>query len=140
MGRLKKDHDGYRTSGLWLKYQTPQVNERNIPPKSKKNTTLWCRGKVGREHTWHRFEQMRWNDEIWDFLGKTIEIRCVDCGKEKYIKTAKAAGYPLHIWVDQKYCGVDPVQVKVNGEYKPLTHFDFKRGGHHYCWRCGYCH
>lgn len=140
MGRLKKDHTGWRTSGLWLKYKQPTINEVQTKPKSKKDTNKWCRGKVGVEHNWHRFQNMKWSDELWDYKDPYVSIHCVECGKEKYAKTAKAAAYPLHIWIDEKDCGIDPVQIRVNGEYKPLTMYDYKRDGRRYCWQCGFCH
>lgn len=139
MGRIKKDHSGWRTHGIWLKYQNPKVNEIPVKPKSKKDTNKWCRGKVGREHEWHRFQKMEWSWRMDDYVDPYIEIHCVECGKEKYAKTSKAANYPLHIWIDQKYCGADPIQVRVNGEYKPLTMYDYKKGKY-YCHECGFCH
>lgn len=139
MGRLKKDHSGWRSSGLYLKYQSPKINEQPTKAKSKKDTVKWCRGKVGREHEWHRFENMKWDWELDNYVEKYIHLRCVQCGKEKYAKTAKSANYPLHIWIDEKYCGADPIQVRVNGEYLPLTIYDFKKGKW-YCHECGFCH
>jgi hypothetical protein len=118
MGRLKKDHTGWRTSGLWLKYKHPTASETQ---------------------EWHKFQKMEWSWRMDDYVDPYIEIHCVECGKEKYTKTAKAANYPLHIWIDEKYCGYDPIQVRVNGEYKPLTMYDFKRGKY-YCRDCGFCH
>lgn len=139
MGRLKKEHSGWHTSGLWLKYQSPKVVETPVKAKSKKDTVKWCRGKVGVEHDWHRFENMKYDWEIDGYVDKYIHLMCMECKKEKYTKTAKSANYPLHIWIDQKYCGADPIQVRVNGEYKPLTIYDFKKGKY-YCRDCGYCH
>lgn len=139
MGRLKREHGGYRTSGLWLKYQSPKIDETSVRSRSKKDTTKWCRGKVGREHEWHKFQEPKWSDELWGYENLRVSIRCINCGKGKYTKTAKAANYPLHIWVDEKYCGVDPVQVRINGEYKTLTLYDYKKDKY-YCHECGYCH
>lgn len=140
MGRLKRDHTGYSSSGLWLKYQRPGINERSVAPKSKKDTNKWCRGKVGREHNWHRFQEMRWSWSEEDYISPYIAIHCVVCDKEKYAKTAKSANYPLHIYVKQEYCGIEPVQINVNGEYKPLTAYEFKNNNYHYCDECGYTH
>lgn len=141
MGRIKKNHSGWRTHGIWMKYQTPKVNEQPVKPKSKKDTNKWCRGKVGTEHIWHRFEEPKWDwvEDTYTSTSKSVAIKCIECGKEKYAKTAKAANYPLHIFVDQKYCGYDPVQVRVNGEYKPLTIYEYKRG-RFFCRSCGFCH
>lgn len=139
MGRLKQDHSGYRTSGIWLKYQQPRIEEKPFKSKSKKNTNKWCKGKVGREHDWHRFEKMRWSWGEEDYVDPYIAIHCVVCDKQKYTKTAKSANYPLHIFIKEEDCGVDPIQIKVNGDYKPLTLFDFK-DGKYFCHDCGFCH
>ena len=139
MGRIKKDHSGWRTHGIWLKYQSPAIKEPTVKPKSKKDTNKWCRGKVGVEHNWHRYEKRKWNWELDDYVSPYIEISCVECGKEKYAKTAKAANYPLHIWIDQKHCGYDPVQLRVNGEYKPLYMYEY-RNGKYFCHDCGFWH
>lgn len=139
MGRLKKDHSGWRTHGLWLKYQHPTASDTQAKPKSKKDTNKWCRGKVGREHEWHKFQKMKWSWRDDDYVDPYIEISCIECGKEKYAKTAKAANYPLHIYIEEKYCGYDPVQVRVNGEYKPLTLYESKHGMY-YCRDCGFWH
>ena len=45
MGRLKRDHSGWRTSGLWLKYQNPMVEDKPLKGKSKKNTGAGVRAR-----------------------------------------------------------------------------------------------
>ncbi len=48
--RIKKDHTGWRSSGLWKKYSLPSIDELTPRPKSKKNTAKWCKGRVGLKH------------------------------------------------------------------------------------------
>lgn len=139
MGRLKKDHSGWRTSGIWLKYQQPTINDTQAKPKAKKDTNKWCRGKVGREHVWHRYQQKRWNDDLWKYLSPYIEIKCIVCNKEKYVKTARAATYPMHLWVEQQNEGYEPVQVRVNGKYLPIEYLEYRQGKY-FCHSCGYWH
>lgn len=121
MGRLKRDHSGWHTSGLYLKYQSPKINERPVKAKSKKDTNKWCRGKVGREHAWHRYQGRKYNWLKEDYVDPYVHIKCIECGKEKYAKTAKAATYPMHLWIDDKSEAYWPVQVRVNGKYLPIT-------------------
>lgn len=139
MGRLKKDHGGWRTSGLWLKYQTPKVNEINKRPKSKKDTNKWCRGKVGREHEWHRYQGRKYSWELDNYVLPYVYIKCLECKKEKYVKTAKSAKYPMHLWVEDQGLGYEPVQVRVNGKYLPIDYLRYEKGGY-YCYDCGVWH
>lgn len=113
MGRLKKDHSGYRTHGLWVKYQTPQVVERN-KPKSKKDTRKWCRGKVGVEHQLIRyFWHYGWDRKKTNW----IRTKCRVCDKEFGRKNDPSV--PLYIEVDEEG-KVFFVQVKVNGKALPM--------------------
>lgn len=79
MGRLKKDHTGWRTSGLWTKYQKPNVGDDTFNTiKSKyKNTRKWCKGKVGVEHNYQLVER----HEGWLSF---CQSKCVSCGKKKW--------------------------------------------------------
>lgn len=139
MGRLKRDHSGWSTSGKWLKYQTPQVNETPTGGKSKKDTNKWCRGKVGINHHWHRFQRRHYNWELDDYVDPYIHIKCVECGKEKYAKTAKSADFPLHLDIQDKSEGYEPVQVRVNGKYLPISYLEYQKGKY-FCHSCGYWH
>lgn len=139
MGRLKKEHGGWRTHGLWLKYQSPKVNEQPIKAKSKKDTNKWCRGKKGVEHNWHRYQGRQYDWRVDDYVSPYVEIKCLECRKEKYAKTAKAAKYTLHAWVEDKSSGYEPVQVRVNGKYLPIEYTMYQKGKY-WCGGCGYWH
>lgn len=76
MGRLKKDHSNYKTSGLWKKYQYPKVEERYIH-KSSKNTKKWCKGKIGKKHQYELVEEHDFLDWSWKIY------KCKVCGKKK---------------------------------------------------------
>ena len=133
MGRLKKDHSGYHTHGRWLKYKLPSVVEPPKRSKAKKDTTKWCRGKIGVQHVIRRYFYY-----IYVNNGRTrtnlIRSKCVECGKGFY---SKDSSIPLDIEVDgergQKY----PVQVKVNGKALPI---DYKSYGIPHREYCDYCH
>lgn len=116
MGRIKKDHSGYHTHGLWKKYQQPSVEDKPTKHKSKKNTKRWCRGKVGSEHALvRRFKHYGWSSR----RSNVIYTVCTNCGK-KFCKT-KNSGIPLEIEIDESNESVVyPVQVKVNGEAVPI--------------------
>ncbi len=79
MGRLKKDHSGWSTSGKWLKYQEPSIVERTPTyRKKKKDTNRWCRGKSGQRHNYVLVEKYEsklfsWNKRV-----------CSNCGKKKW--------------------------------------------------------
>lgn len=139
MGRLKKDHSGWHTSGLWLKYQAPKVNERPVKGKSKKDTNKWCRGKVGVEHKWHRYQAKSYNWDADDYVSPYIYIRCSECRKDKYAKTAKTANYPLHLWIDDNNTGYELVQVRINGEYSPLDYYKYLKDKY-WCKECSRWH
>lgn len=47
--------------------------------RRKKNTKLWCRGKVGREHEWQDNSTAK---SLW-YLSIFTALRCGNCGKEK---------------------------------------------------------
>jgi hypothetical protein len=132
--RLKKEHGGYHSSGLWLKYSRPVVEERPGGKQSKKlNKKKWC-GKVGVEHVWHRYRRMRWNDEAWDYIDPYEVIECAYCWERKSPKTAKTLDLPLHLWIKQDN-GSYAVQVSVNGDYKPLPQLVYKKGVR-WCYDC----
>jgi len=126
MGQLKRDHGGYHSSGLWIKYQQPAVVERNVH-KSKKDTNKWCKGKVGKPHdfvqTLHRskYEAFTW-----------YTCKCNTCGKQVYKKRVKSL--PLKIQVEGS-SGIRsfPIQVKVNGKAIPI---DPRRFTEDFCWQC----
>lgn len=138
MGRLKRDHSGWRTSGLWLKYQSPQVNERQ-PKFNKRDTNKWCRGKIGREHVWHRYQQKRYSWELDDYIDLWVHIKCVECGKQKYTKTAKSARYPMHLYIKEKSDGFELIPVRINGEYLPVDYWKYQKDKK-WCSGCGRWH
>lgn len=139
MGRIKRDHSGYRTSGLWTKFQHPKINDVEPGGKSKKNTNKWCRGKVGVEHKWHRYQRYHWNWELDRYVSPYVHIKCVECGKEKYAKTAKSADFPLHLEVQNISEGYEPIQVRVNGKYLPIDYLQYQKGKY-WCKSCGVWH
>lgn len=139
MGRLKRDHSGWSTSGKWLKYQQPTIKEKTPSGRTKKDTNKWCRGKVGTEHAWHRYQRRHYNWDLDKYISPYIEIKCVECRKEKYIKTARAATYPLHLWIEDKGEGYLPIQVRVNGKFLPIDYEQYQRGKY-WCNDCGYWH
>ncbi len=140
MGRLKKDHSGWSTSGKWLKYQQPTIAEQPAKGKNKKkDTNKWCRGKVGVEHEWHTYNKKRYNWEVDDYVWPYKEIKCVVCRKEKLIKSANSASYPTQLWIDDKNEGYEPVQVRVNGKYLPINYLEYQKGKY-WCKMCGVFH
>ena len=140
MARLKRDHSGYHSYGLYAKYKQPSISEKpNGNRLKKKNTNKWCRGKIGTEHKWHSYQQKRWSDERWAFMNTYIEIKCVECRKEKYIKTARAAIYPFHIWIDHQNEGYQSIQVKVNGKILPIAEYQYHKD-RYWCKECGTWH
>jgi hypothetical protein len=122
MARLKKDHSGWRSHGLYKKYQKPTINEREYRPKSKKDTTTWCRGKKGIAHELYR---------EFNYYGY-IETKCDNCGKKFY---RKDKSIPLRIRVKGE-TKVTPVQVKINGVAQKLDSKWFRQD---VCW-CGEFH
>lgn len=139
MAKLSHGADTWRSEGLAKKYKAQASFDMPAKHKSKKDTKKWCRGKVGREHVWHRFQRRYYNWELDDYISPYIEIICQECGKEKYIKTAKSADYPLHLWVTKKGSGYEPIQVRVNGKWKPIQELRY-RSGKYWCNDCGYWH
>lgn len=140
MARLKRDNSSWHAHGLYKKYQEPRVVERPASKRLKKrNTNLWCRGKVGVEHSWHIYQKKRWNDDRWAFLNIYLEVHCAKCKKEKYIKTAKSRTYPFHAWINQSDSERHPIQVKVNGKPVPIPAHLYHPSGH-WCSECGTWH
>lgn len=139
MGRLKKDHSGYSSHGKWLKYQFDSTGTPVTRVKSKKDTVHWCKGKVGAEHVWHKWQERQWDDELFKYAKTYVDILCKNCGKKKSIKTAKGAHYPLHAWIDDKSTGYEPVQVRVNGVYLPIDYIKYFEGKY-FCRYCGMWH
>lgn len=129
MGRLKKEHGGYRTSGLWLKYKSPAVSEKPRKPKSKKDKRKWCRGKQGVEHELRRyFYTYGWESK----RSNWIRTRCIRCGKQFHQNNSSI---PLEIPIDE-VPQVMPIQVKVNGVCLPIDPCWYRK---EYCW-CGEFH
>lgn len=130
MARLKRDHSGYRSFGLYEKYQQPSVNEQPPKHKSKKNTSKWCRGKVGEEHQLYRyFYHSGWNGKRTSWVRSS----CKKCRKEF---NTKRTDIPLHIEIDESNHGIKfPVQVKIDGKALPLDYRLFKEASY-YCWQC----
>lgn len=136
--RLKEQHDGYSSMGLWLKYQRPEVNERIIKPRSKKDKNRWCGGRVGLEHTWHRYQKMRWSDEEWQYLPPyREETYCFVCNKRK-TKSAVNLDLPLHLWVQQEN-GSYAVQISVDGIPQPIKQLVYKKD-YDWCYECQMYH
>jgi hypothetical protein len=127
MGRLKRDHSGWSTSGKWLKYQQPKINEQPVKGKSKKDTRRWCRGKVGVEHDFHQTVRFTFFDE------KYYNTKCVECRKEVSKKRVKS--YPLHLDIEKDSGPPQPIQVKVNGVAIPIDYRKFYDGGY-WCDQC----
>ena len=134
MGRLKHDHSGWRSHGLWKKYQQPTVIEQPTKHKSKKNTRRWCKGKVGVEHALvRRFKHYGWSSR----RSKVIYTVCTVCRKEFY-KT-KNEGVPLQIEIDETDERAFPIQVKVNGRAIPFNECTLKAMRTEHWVYCEYC-
>lgn len=132
MGRLKKDHSGWRTHGLWKKYQTPTVIDKPFIIKKKKDTQKWCRGKVGIEHIWHRYQHAHYDWEIDRYRDAWVEIKCQECGKRSYKRMAKTSHMPMHLFVHQENRRTQ-IQVRVNGK---ILSFDSPRQDQYWCHYC----
>jgi len=120
MGRIKKDHSGYRTHGIFMKYQQPSIEDKSIKHKSKKDTNRWCRGKKGIEHKLYR---KFYRTSFRNIRTNLIEVYCSECRKQLHKKSH--AGIPLIIDVEDgnvesNYKYVDNIQVKVNGKPLPM--------------------
>ena len=74
MGRLKKDHSGWKTSGKWKKYQYPKIDETPRRVKKSKDTRKWCKGKFGVKHDYELIQDSDW---------RKIPI-CKNCKKQDY--------------------------------------------------------
>lgn len=139
MARLKKDHSGYRSHGLYKKYKVPTTSDPVIKHKSKKDTNKWCRGKVGVEHDWHRFQSRKYDWEVDDYVIPWSHVKCFECGKSKYQKTAKSIKFPLHLWIDHKNEGYTLIPVRVNGKLTKVDYYKYQ-AGKYWCNDCGYWH
>lgn len=133
MARLKRDHSGWNSSGLYQKYQQPKIDEMVLKVKNKKDTKKWCRGKIGVKHDLQRhFHYTTWFNKRTNF----IRVECINCGRKSHTKDTSI---PLRIDLDE-YDGVSyPVQVKVNGKPIPFTYcqlqsLDLRKW--HYCEYC----
>lgn len=116
MARVKRDHSGWHSHGLFIKYQSPSVGEKPPKHKSKKDTRKWCRGKTGKEHILRRyFWHFGWTSK----RSNWIRCKCIECGKEFYNKDK---GIPLIIEIDEVDHASYPVQVKVNGKPIPIDY------------------
>jgi len=125
MAQLKRDHSGYHSYGLYKKYQQPAIEEKTVKRSSKKNTNKWCRGKVGKHHEWHSYQQKYWSDERWRYVDYYIIIKCHECSKQKYTKMSRSRIYPLHLWIDQQNKGYQSIQVKSNGKVLPIEEYQY---------------
>jgi len=77
MGRIKKEHDGWKSSGLWLRFQYPKINDdENQITHKRKNTRKWCKGRVGVPHEKELVKKTNFLDWHW------TEYRCKNCGKK----------------------------------------------------------
>jgi len=127
MAKLKRDHGGYHSSGLWTKYQQPHVVEPTARKAKKKDTKKWCKGKVGVEHKWVQTLHRSRYDRYSYYTSK-----CDTCKKVIYQKRVKSQ--PLKIEVEGS-SGIRsfPIQVKVNGKAIPI---DPRRFTEDFCWQC----
>lgn len=133
MARLKHDHSGWRSHGLYKKYQSPAVDEAAHSRKTKKNTRKWCRGKVGTEHVLRRyFWHTGWESKRTNW----IRSKCVVCGKEF---RNKDKSIPLTIELDERDGKSYPIQVKVNGIAIPID-YKMYHDGRHWCYACDEWH
>lgn len=133
--RLKEQHDGYSSMGLWLKYQRPAASERIIKPRAKKDKNRWCGGRKGVEHQWHRYQKMHWNDEKWDYEDYYEIIECFSCYERLTKSHKKPEGeLPLHLWIKQ-YDGSYAVQLSINGIPQPIKQLVYNKD-QRWCWQC----
>jgi len=121
MARLKKDHSGWRSHGLYLKYKEPTENK----PKSKKDTNRWCRGRVGREHNLVRYKPVRYHWFSEPFYSY-VRVKCLVCHKEMYKR--KYINLPLVVEVVEIETKWQETYVPVNGklskqQINDLTYF-----------------
>lgn len=134
--RLKEQHDGYSSMGLWLKYQRPEVNERIIKPRAKKDKKTWCKGIKDQEHSWHRYQKMSYSNETWEYEPPAYEV--IECSRcwERLTKSHKQpeGELPLHLWLRQED-GSYAVQLSVNGKYQPIKQLVYKKDAR-WCWQC----
>lgn len=128
MGRLKKDHSGWKTTGIWKKYQQPSIIER-VPNKSKKDRVRWCGGKTNKEHQLIRYFERRWISFDTRSKYKWIKCKCSICGKR--LHKEKDTSIPLHIELDNLFDISEKYQipVKINGVILP-----FKKNKKEYIW------
>lgn len=71
----------------WATYEDERLIEPpEVPgkPRAKKDRKKWCKGKVGREHSWGLWE-------YWGYGGywtacHTVGKRCTKCGKHGPLK------------------------------------------------------
>ena len=135
MARLKRDHSGWSSHGLYLKYQQPKVDETVHSKKTKKNTRKWCRGKVGVEH---KLERYFWRYGWASKRSTWIRSRCTECRKEFH---SKDSSIPLRIELDESDGVAHPVQVKLNGKAIPFDRetIEYINNGYGGYW-CGQCH
>lgn len=84
MARVKRDHTGWRSSGIWKKDFTAKPEEARH--SSKKNVRKWCKGKVGIKHSYEEsFKTI--------YKNKFKTYKCNKCGKEQLV------------WDDKKWWG-----------------------------------
>ena len=114
MGRLKKDHSGYSSHGLWKKYNALAAPEPLGHVKSKKDTRRWCKGKKGVEHALQRRFYYSWGGKRTSW----IRTHCTVCQKELGFKNN--THIPLVIDIDEYENTAYPIQVKVNGKALPI--------------------
>jgi hypothetical protein len=114
MGRIKRDHSGYRTHGIFVKYQQPSIVETQTKLKSKKNTTKWCRGKVGVEHDLVQWAHTFGGD---NYKFTYFTTKCRNCRKQVSKKRVKS----LPLILPVRYTPmVYVIQVKSNGKAVPI--------------------
>lgn len=105
MARLKKDHSGWKSQGLYLKYKEPTAKKL----KKKKNTVKWCRGKIGKKHMLERRFKIHWALSSHEYISNYTETICTSCGKKLYGKYKEV---PLQLYIKYKTVNYQ-IQVKV---------------------------
>lgn len=132
MGRIKKGHSGWHSHGLYLKYKQPAVEEKPFKPgNKKKDTNRWCRGKVGEEHEWHRYQSKRYNWQNDDYIWDWTVSKCIVCKKTTYKRRSHDSPFHASIYYESEPV---QIQVRVNGKIIP---FDENYTGR---WWCSQCH
>lgn len=77
--RLKEDSYSYKSSNIKRRMYRQSPFEVRGKYKSKKDTSKWCKGKIGIPHNFIEKSFIKFNI----FSYKKLE--CCNCGKQKYV-------------------------------------------------------